>query len=213
MFDITAEQRKIFKTIIQILNEKLNLNQLQHQQPIQNYIQKYNINIERIKQLGLIEEDIVKKIYQLLSISKINQKNSYLAVQQNGTTIITNIFEKQVDDNTLVISSMWQHPSVIINLSRCKNIQIIDLINFSINNFQYVIKNTKFEKVFLYFIGTIRCNGIIIQQIIFQNIIKILKKYNKKYKIMLDAVHELFLSNRDYTIFDYIVYNSTCNNR
>lgn len=208
MFNLNKNQKLIFKNIIQYLNKKININQKDIQLNIQQYIKKYNINLEELKKSKIIDNNIIIKIYSLLNKSKINQKNTFIFIKDNATNIITDIFDKQVDNETLVISSTSQHPSVIINLARCKNVQTLDLINFSKEKFQNIIKNTKYKKIFLYFIGTIRCNGIIIQQKTFLDIIAILKKYNKTYKLTIDAVHELFLNQRDYTIFDYIIYTA-----
>lgn len=169
---------------------------------LKNYVKN---NQKHINFSKLIDDNILEKIKSLINDS-VNDK--FFNIYQSGRYAINTVFQKQVNQNTLVISTIWQHNSVNKILTKYKNLQIIDILNFSIEQFQNIIKNTKFKKIFIYIASTIKCRGLYIQQKIFQNIILILKKYNKEYKIMIDAVHELFMFNRDYSIFDYIIYTA-----
>lgn len=200
---IKDTQQQHFFNIITYLNKKLNINQENLDIPLLQYINKYKI--QQTKQVA----NIVNTFYQnIFKGNNLSLQNSCLSVKSSATTIITDIFDVQVDDNTLVITTDWQHPSVEANLVKCKNLHIVNILNFNITTFQNLIKTTKFKKCFVYCIGTIRCIGVSISNQIFQQIIMILKKYNKQFKIAIDACHELFLTKRGYAIFDYIVYTA-----
>ena len=142
---------------------------------------------------------------KLFMPSKIQDRQ--LAFEESATTFINYLFDKYVDDNTLIISTDSEHPSVKKCLVKYKNKYILnferDIITYSIDKILFEAK--KYKKVFVYIIGTKNATGEITPQEFFVQLKQKFEKNNIFYTLVLDDVQGMFLVPRDYSIFDYII--------
>lgn len=149
---------------------------------------------------------LTKQWLSIVPYHNISEKDYKLTFDETATTIINKVFEKEVDNDTLVITSCSEHPSVEEAVTHCKNVIKLDIYSDNFKNELKQLKNLKqFKKVFVYIIGTEVGTGVITPQYIFEQVINYLKENNCFYKIMIDDVHGLFTVPRDYSIFDYIL--------
>ena len=127
---------------------------------ITNWLNSFNYSKNELEQLARIRisDDIIidnfdEEKARTFSMIPFNSfKYNHLTVDTCATNIINNLFDKYVDDDTLVITTGSEHHSVRNNLNKCKNVvnfvcrgeirQDIDIIN--------TIK--PFKKVFIYMI-------------------------------------------------------------
>jgi len=68
-----------------------------------------------------------------------------------------------------------------------------------------VCKIRRYKRVFLYAIGTTCGDGVITPTSLFRQIQAIVRSANVELISVLDAVQELFLFDRDYSCFDYVI--------
>ena len=133
----------------------------------------------------------------------ISNQNYDITFDTSGTSLINKLFNTYVDDNTLVISSNVEHPSVVTNLNKVKHKILLNIFEANINLDEIKLKLKQFNKVFIYIIGTHVINGHYTNQDLFLQLKKLTK--NKQAIYVLDDVQGMFLRARDYSIFDYIV--------
>lgn len=133
----------------------------------------------------------------------ISNKSYSISFETSGTKLINALFNKYVDDNTLVISSNVEHPSVVNQLNKVKNKVLLNIFDKNINLKEVKQQLKYFNKVFIYVIGTHIINGHYTDQQLFIKLRKLTK--NKKTVMVLDDVQGMFLKARDYSIFDYIL--------
>ena len=149
----------------------------------------------------------INTFFNKLYYSNINSNNYTLDVAPCATDFIKALFNKYVDDDTLVIYSRDEHESVKDCVSLCKN--TLELIyEYDIKNIQLdkIIKEAqKYKKVFVYFIGTNISNGRITSQLFFNRLKESLVNNNIDHIFILDDVHGMFIVPRDYRIFDYVI--------
>lgn len=183
---------------------------------ITNWLNSFNYSKNELEQLARIRisDDIIidnfdEEKARTFSMIPFNSfKYNHLTVDTCATNIINNLFDKYVDDDTLVITTGSEHHSVRNNLNKCKNVvnfvcrgeirQDIDIIN--------TIK--PFKKVFIYMIALSVGDPHYLNNCIVEQLQNILKENNKQFVTVLDAVQELFLLPRDYSIYDYVVGTS-----
>ena len=129
--------------------------------------------------------------------------NQYFSFDSCATNIIDRLFKENVDDDTLVITTGSEHPSVVNNLIKCKN--VIKLIRGGhINYNELNIDNIlQYKKIFVYTIAVSSGDSCFTPNSIITQLKTILK--NIPTIFVLDAVQELFLTPRDYSIFDYVI--------
>ena len=144
---------------------------------------EYNLILERLK---------------FNNISKFN-----LSFDSCATNIINELFDKYVDDETLVLTTDSEHDSVLNNLKKCKNTDII--ISHLTLNKSALERCRGFKKVFVYIIGTYCATGFIVADSFLKTIKSYLTTNNIKHTLVLDAVQEMFLFPRDYSMFDYVI--------
>ena len=125
--------------------------------------------------------------------------NYTLSFNDRATTFINELFDLYVDNNTLIIMSDCEHNNVKEKAKQFKN--ILEVKDFKLN--YEVIK--QYKRVFVYFIGTQISSGIITPQSFFIELKDFLDQNQIKYTFILDAVQEMFLLPRDYSLFDYII--------
>ena len=127
----------------------------------------------------------------------------HISFAPNATTIITELFKRYVDDDTLVITTKSEHPSVVENLEKCKNVLRISkdsVLNNHINLKRHI---DGFDKIFVYTIGLSMGNDYRTPDFLHPYIRSI--STGKKVTCVLDAVQEMFLLPRDYSPYDYVI--------
>ena len=151
------------------------------------------------------ENQITNDLFSLLPY-KQNMNNRFVSTALNATTIINKLFEDYVNDDTLVITTDDEHPSVKANLDKCKNVVKIcgngRLLNneFSLNE---LVK--KYKNVFVYVIGLSVGGNHFAYQKLFEDIKEMLVNEKIQHCMVIDAVQEFMLIPRDYSIFDYVI--------
>lgn len=167
-----------------------------------NNIQKFGTT----KELDILAD----KYYKRMPFSNLSADKYKITFADTATEMIDEIFKQNVDDETLVIYSNVEHPSVFNNVKKCKNILELDYEKeiFTLNLTR--IKNVlhKYKKFFVYIIGTVVSSGEITPQAFYLQIKQLLEENEKKLTLIIDDVHGMFFVPRDYSIFDYIIYTA-----
>lgn len=127
-------------------------------------------------------------------------------VDDNETTLIKQVFSKNVDDDTLVVISYKEHPSVDMCAYCCKNLLVLnenDIDTLNVDKIINTYNKLKLKKIFVAIIGTSFCYGCWTPDTLF---IKIREKTKDiPCRIMVDDAQSLFAINRCYRLFDYIL--------
>lgn len=153
---------------------------------------------------------LTQEYFNLIPFSNLNTSDYFITFDECGSDFINKVFEDEVDDETLVISTYYEHPSVQKWLNKVKNKILLDSNN-DLRTFKIIPliqEAKKYKKVFVYIIGTQISTGEITPQQFFEKLREAFIKNNIKYKLFLDDVHGMFLMPRDYSIFDYILYTA-----
>ena len=133
--------------------------------------------------------------------SKLSQ-NQVFSFAPCATDIIDKLFKQYVDDDTLVITTNSEHPSVVENLKNCKN--VLRLINkTTLQLASTAIDLSKYKRIFVYMIAISVGDGGFVSNSVFDLLQKKLTGIPSVF--VLDAVQELFMLPRDYSIFDYVI--------
>lgn len=155
-------------------------------------------------------EKIENEYFRRMPLCNISEKTHHITFTNCATDIINGLFEKFVDDDTLVIHSNNEHDNVKKNLEKCKHTLEVDYYNeiIPLKTFRIINEAKKYSKVFVYIIGTQISTGEITPQLFFERLKQQFLLYNIKHTITLDDVHGMFLVPRDYSIFDYVLYTA-----
>lgn len=188
---------------------------------IRNYFSLLNYTKEELELLDTIKDSKIKiddekfnelttEYLKLMPCANISTESMYMTFGESGTELLEEVFKKEVDDETLVISTVFEHPSVQNCLKDVKNKIILETTN-EIRNID-VLKLAgcakQYKRVFVYIIGTQLTTGEITPQETFYKIKDIFDKEDIKYKLFIDDVHGMFVVPRDYSIFDYVLYTA-----
>ena len=159
-----------------------------------------------IEQYTAMEAEFFKR----MPFCNISTDTRKIRFADTATELIDNIFRKEVDDDTLVVVSDMEHPSVINNYTKVKHcLQLNFHKDISCLNIYKVISEAKkYKKIFIYIIGTSISSGEITPQCFYSQLKKELVKLNIPHVMVLDDVHGMFFVPRDYSIFDYVVYTA-----
>ena len=137
--------------------------------------------------------------------SKLSQ-NQVFSFAPCATDIIDKLFKQYVDDDTLVITTKQEHLKVDKILEKQKNLlYLFDDCKFNIDIFQLPDIIARYKKIFIYVIGTTCCIGKRIDQSQLIAVKHIAEQAHIPSVFVLDAVQELFMLPRDYSIFDYVI--------
>ena len=129
-----------------------------------------------------------------------------LCLGSDARSLIKQLFDNYITEDTLVISSGLEHESVNEILSTISNKYILDeyrLINLNVVQQELTEVLSHYNKIFVYMIGVHMSTGFIMPDKIFDTLKALLKDKDVIY--VLDDVHGLFSTNRDRSKFDYIV--------
>ena len=150
--------------------------------------------------------------FNLMPACNLTSETHRITFEESGTDFIKQIFEQDVDDDTLVISTKYEHNSVVDELNKCKHTLLLnynnDLLQKGHTLQSIVDKANNYKKVFVYLIGTQISTGQITPQGFIYALKEKLIKANIKHKILLDDVHGMFMVPRNYSIFDYVLYTA-----
>lgn len=148
---------------------------------------------------------LLNRYFKILAKNKISSKTHDITFDDSASNLIDKLFKTYVDDNTLVVTSSHEHPSVVRNLEKCKNVFYIDVFDkVKTLDIQKLSEDiSRYNKVFVYMIGTHVMNGCDTDYTYF----KIVKKLSKTKKciMVLDECQAMFVKNKSYKMFDYIV--------
>lgn len=165
----------------------------------------YFDSLERNREYLFDKESVDTEEYNLIykRLWCNNASGFNLSFDSCATNIINNLFDSYVDKNTLVLTTDSEHDSVLKNLSKCQNKDFI-IKNLTLDT-EVLRKCSKFKKVFIYTIGTYCATGFILPDSMLQRIKSFLVKNKIQHIFVLDAVQEMFLFPRDYSIYDYVI--------
>ena len=154
-------------------------------------------------------KELTQQYFDRMPFCNLTSDDRYITFDESGTALIDKVFEKEVDDDTLIISTVFEHSSVkkYLNGSNTLLFQSIDDMRHC--DYDIIIEKAKqYKKVFVYIIGTRIDTGEIIPQWFLEELKQILDSNNIENKMMLDDVHGMFIVPRDYRIFDYVLYTA-----
>lgn len=144
-----------------------------------------------------ISDEDKKTLFNMFPCNTID--NYGITFSDNATQKIDQLFNDYVTEDTLVISTTQEHPSVVKNLSKCKNVYKINLLSPSTYNIPVDI--SKYKNLFIYIIGVSNTGPIYTPNFLFDK----LKSLNKDKIMVLDDCQGMFLFPRNYSLFDYII--------
>ena len=185
------------------------------------YLNSDGYNEEEIEKLNMVRVEngitssneefkrLTQEFIDRMPYANISSDNRFITFGESGTYLIQKIFEKEVDDDTLVISTDYEHNAVQDCLNKCKN--VYKFKNDKIRSYftdELVRLSKNYKKVFVYIIGTQLSTGEITPQLFFDKLKDELVKNNIEHKILIDDVHGMFITPRNYDMFDYVLYTA-----
>lgn len=148
--------------------------------------------------------------YFLSHLLGVVPNNFVVRMAKQATLLINDLFEHYVDDDTLVISSDFEHPSVVANLEKCQNVIKLkmhgecDCCSPTLVN-SLVERAKAYKRVFIYIIGMTN-DASKQSNMEFHRLLKIeLVKHNIPHTYVYDDVQGAFYLPRDYSIFDFVI--------
>lgn len=155
-------------------------------------------------------DEIEREYFSRMPFCNISENTHHITFSSCATDFINGLFEKYVDNETLVIHSNNEHDNVVKNWQQCKNTLEVnyDTEIKPLNVHRIINESKKYKKVFVYIIGTQISTGQITPQLFFEKLKEQFIINNIKHTIVLDDVHGMFLTPRDYSIFDYVLYTA-----
>lgn len=152
----------------------------------------------------------VETLYKHL-LNYTNLDDFHLEVADRASYFIEKIFKTYVNDDIFVIYSSFEHPNVLKELENVKNKYCLfynELVTFDFDKILCKFKDSKCNKIFVYVPGTSVCTGQIIPQRFYLTVKENCEKLGIDCMLMCDDVHGMFITPRDYSIFDFVLY--TC---
>ena len=135
--------------------------------------------------------------------------NHNLYVEKEARTFINYLFDKYSDDETLLITSPMNHPCVVDNMNKFKNILQLHyhttVLYSNLNQVKQYLINKIYKRAFIYLIGTHQTTGEITPSIFFEQLRDYLLSQNIEPIMVIDDVHGMYIIPRDYSIFDYVI--------
>ena len=140
--------------------------------------------------------------------------NLYLG--KSATELINKVCDKHITDDTLVITSIVEHPAVkdaVERLGRTnKDHVILDYINgiqnLNISQVVEACEKKKYKKAFVLIIGTQVTTGEVTPQKFFIKLKDYLESQGIDTVMAIDDAQGMYLVPRNYNIFDYVIYTA-----
>ena len=175
-----------------------------------DWIHDFNNKEEYRWELDEAEYNLEKeKLFSKMLNSNINSDGWDLLLRKRATQHIEELFEKHVDNETLVITSSFEHFSVENVRDKCKNTIRLDDEDENSNiiyKLDYCISEAKkYKKVFVYVIGTECITGRRRDNNVYKRLHDKFEEENIPFIMVLDAVQEMFIYPRDYSFYDYVI--------
>lgn len=189
----------------QLINWWINLDPLSEEETIL-------VNSKR-KDIAPCSDDvssITQKVVDLLLYPNITSDDYTISINSSLTSIINEIFEKNSDNNTFIISTDKEHFSSSKPIEKHPHKYILSHENeIRKNNItQALMAAEDYEKVLVFIIGTQKGTGEITPQEPIDTLIKSLKANGKEVIAVSDDVHSWFFTPRNYTHYDYILHTA-----
>lgn len=145
-----------------------------------------------------------------------NLDEYHLYLGKSATELINKICDKHIKDDTLVITSIVEHPAVkdaVARLGRTgKDHIIMDYINgiqnLNISQVVEACENKKYKKAFVLIIGTQVTTGEVTPQKFFTKLKDYLTSQGIETVMAIDDAQGMYLVPRNYNIFDYVIYTA-----
>lgn len=145
-----------------------------------------------------------------------NLDGYHLYLGKSATELINKICDKHIKDDTLVITSIVEHPAVkdaVERLGRTnKDHVILDYINgiqnLNISQVVEACENKKYKKAFVLIIGTQVTTGEVTPQKFFTKLKDYLEGQGIETVMAIDDAQGMYLVPRNYNIFDYVIYTA-----
>lgn len=151
------------------------------------------------------------KYFDLLPHSNITSNTHRLEVLDCGSDFIRALFKRYADDDTFVLSSTCEHDTTrecLGNVEHKLELYMDIIRKMNIDDIMTEFKKSGCSKFMLYMVGTSISSGEIVPQEFFEKLKKELEDREIPHVLILDDVHGMFITPRDYTIFDYIIYTA-----
>lgn len=142
-------------------------------------------------------------------------KDKHFRFTKSCTDAIDAIFKPYIEDeNSLVITSVLEHPSVVNNLKKCKNVLALNA-GFTLLRNPYIIREIckqtgekRYSKILIYIVGTYIAFGSIHGNYLIEKIQQRARLMSDNVCTVLDDCQGMFLVPRDYSIYDYVLCTS-----
>lgn len=186
-----------------------------------NYQRLEGVDLERINQFcPRVEkyednERWSKAVADLESVIPLGNtlNNHQLYIEESATGFIDYLFDKYIDDNTLLITSVVEHDAVKAATKRLGRetsdhviVHYFNGINvLNISQVKEALMKKKYTKAFVYIIGTQITTGEQTPQKFYEKLKDYLNSQGIESTFVIDDVHGLFLVPRDYSLFDYVI--------
>lgn len=136
-----------------------------------------------------------------------------LYVENTATQLITALFDKYMDDETLLITSKVEHEAVLNNVVSHSRVDKDHVIlhfthkgrDINLAQIKQAVKSGKYKRAFVYIIGTQITTGETTSQSVYLKIRDCLIESNITPIMVIDDVHGMYLVPRDYSVFDYVI--------
>lgn len=130
---------------------------------------------------------------------------------QGATQLIGKLFSYYANDDTLIVASDLEHPAVKNYLYKYKKQsyiirEFLDILNVNLDTIEDIVNVAKkYKKVLVYVIGMQNAFMTQSPNAFYSHLKARLSSEGIHSIICIDAVQELFLTPRDYSIFDYAI--------
>lgn len=163
-----------------------------------------------LSQSDIDNDNMTKRIINLLPFCNINEKDYTVRFDTSLTSIIKQIFERHVKDDTLIISTDREHFSSSKIIEKHQHVYLLSHEKeIRKNKIDGAIRAAEdFDNVFVFIIGTQKGSGEITPQTPIESTIKTLKAEGKNVIAVSDDVHGWFFTPRDYSSYDYILHTA-----
>ena len=126
-----------------------------------------------------------------------------IKVTDCATSFIKLLFDKYTNDDTLIITTRYEHPNVNSILATKKHVLFVDFNNDNFNNIAFQKQMHEYDKIFIYISGTQISNGSVVSDYCIDKLITSIG--DKNIIKVLDDVQGMFMIPRDYNKYDYII--------
>ena len=192
---------------------------------VTGWISHNNFSYEKLEFLNAFCPTDIEWRYNVKEWEKLEKKlrtfipmgytlnHHHLYVHRTATDLINGLFDKHVDEETLIITSVVEHEAVEKNLARL-NRDGVDHIrlhyyngikSLNLSQVKQVIQNKPYKKAFVYIIGTQITTGEVTPEAFYVKLKEYLECQGIKTIMVTDDVHGMYLYPRDYSIFDYVI--------